>query len=270
MLIELQRAMASAALGGDRQPALALLHRDSPAGRLAVYRNTVLGGLADVLAAAYPSVAHTLGCETFQRAGRGFGAISPPAEPQLWNYGEGFAEFLAAQPEERVPPWLPDLARLDRAMHEAYFAADADQLDPGRAADLTRLADLSGVRFALHPSLRVVASDWPIYRLWRTARDGLPMPGVSPSPEAVMVARPRHDVLCRLLTAWEAGFIGILLSAGTLGCAAAHSSIGCAAAHLSIGCAAAHHSFPDTAAAVETELVTLLQLGLIIGFSDAV
>ncbi len=251
MLAELQRAVATAALGGDWQPAAALLRPGIPADRLMVYRNNVLGGLAEVLAAAYPSVARVFGCETFQQAGRGFAALYPPLEPQMWRYGEGFAEFLEAQPAGRVPPWLPDLARLDRAMHEAYFAHDAERLDPGRLAGLTALVDPSRVRFALHPSVRLISSDWPVYSLWRAAREGGPMPEPERSSEALLVARPGLEVLCRRLEPWQAGFLSVLLHGGTLGEAASRAPA------------------EDAVAAVQDELARLLRGGLITGFAAA-
>ena len=252
MLAELQQAMAVAALGGDGQPAAAFLRRDIPVDRLVIHRNNVLGSLAEVLAAAYPSVAHVLGCETFQRAGRGFAASQPPQEPQLWSYGEGFAEFLEAQPAGRVPPWLPDLARLDRAMHQAYFAHDAEPLEPNRLAHLTAPAALAGLRLAFHPSARLLASVWPVHSLWRACRDGGPMPACSDpgtSPEAALVARPRQEVLCRAVGRWQAAFLATLMDGCPLEVAAGSAPI------------------DDPATAVQDELVRLLQAGLITGFA---
>jgi len=221
--------------------------------RLAVYRNNVLGGLSQVLAAAYPSVVHALGLDTFHQAGRGFAARQPPGGPQMWSYGEGLAEFLEQQPAGRVPPWLPDLARLDRAMHEAYFAHDAQPLDPGRLAALTAVADLSRLRFALHPSLRLISSDWPVHSLWHAAREGRPLPEPVPtgSPQTVLVARPGLEVLCRRLAPWQAGFFAVLLDGGTLGEAASHAPPA------------------DPVAAVQGELAGLLGGGLITGFAAA-
>lgn len=249
MLIDLQRAVAAAALGEDWRPAAALLRPDIPADRLIVYRNTVLGGLAEVLAAAYPSVVRVLGDETFQRAGRGFAAHRPPDQPQMWRYGEGFAEFLEVQPAGRVPPWLPDLARLDRAMHEAYFAADADALDPARLAELAPSEGLFGARVAFHPSVRLVASAWPVHTLWRRARAGHPVPAAEMAPpETVLVARPGLEVLCRRLEPLPAAFVAALVDGGTLGEAAAVLPA------------------EDAAAVVQEELARLLRAGLIAGF----
>ncbi len=252
MLAELQHAVAVAALGGDCQPAAALLRPGIPADRLAIYRNNVLGGLAEVLAAAYPSVARVLGCETFRQAGRGFAALHPPLAPQMWLYGEGFAEFLEAQPSGRVPPWLPDLARLDRVMHEAYFAHDAERLDPGRLAALANSSDLSGLRLSFHPSLRLMTSLWPIHSLWRAVRQGHTSPEPEPelAPDSLLVARPGLDVLCRRLERWQAGFLDVLLRGGTLGEAAGHVPA------------------EEAAAAVQDELVQLLQAGLVTGYAS--
>ncbi|MEI7606533.1 MAG: DNA-binding domain-containing protein [Rhodospirillaceae bacterium] len=249
MLAELQHALAAAALGGDPQPAAALLRPGIPADRLAIYRNNVLGGFAEVLAAAYPSVVRVLGCETFQQAGRGFAALYPPLDPQMWRYGEGFAAFLEAQPAGRVPLWLPDIARLDRAMHEAYFARDAERLAPGRLAALATTADPSSLHLFFHPTVQVVASDWPVYGLWRAVREGGPLPEPERSPEAVLVARPGLEVLCRRLVPWQAGFISALLLGVTFGEAVSWVPA------------------EDAVAAIQDQLAFLLQANLVTGFA---
>ncbi|MEI8393921.1 MAG: DNA-binding domain-containing protein [Rhodospirillaceae bacterium] len=239
MSVELQRALALAALDRERQTAAALLRPDIAPERLIIHRNNVVGSLIEVLAAACPSVVHALGGKAFQAIGRDFVTRHPPRAPQLWAYGAGFAEFLAAS--DRGPPWLPDLARLDRAMHETYFAPDAEKLDPNRLAALVNTDDPAGLRFAFHPSVALVSSNWPIYSVWRGCRDP------EPAPEAVLVARPELEVLCRRLEPWQAGFLAVLLHDGTLGAAAAHAPI------------------EAPAVAIQDELTRLLHDGLIIG-----
>src|SRR3546814_5922375 len=60
----------------------------------------------------------------------------PPTVPQLLHYGDRFADFLAGFKPVRALLYLPDVARLEWARHEAYFAGHADPLDPAALAGM--------------------------------------------------------------------------------------------------------------------------------------
>ncbi len=94
----------------------------------------------------------------------------PPARPQLFGYGAGFPAFLERSIEAAALPWLADVARLEWAREEAYYATDAAPLA------LTALASIPverypELRFEPHPSLRLICSAGPIFTLWQAALD---------------------------------------------------------------------------------------------------
>ncbi|MGQ9366775.1 HvfC/BufC family peptide modification chaperone [Azospirillum sp. ST 5-10] len=214
MLADRQRALRDWVLAGDGSVA-AHLAPGLPAARLAVYRNTVLGSLAAVLAAAHPTARRLAGADAFDAAARRFAAASPPRQPALWAYGAGFADRLAGL-VPGAPPWLADVARLDWAMHEALFAADAEPLDPQRLAAVP--ADrAAGLRLVPHPSVRLVRSPWPVHALWRGTDAGIP----ERHPEAVLVGRPAEEVLCARLAPADGAVAAALLAGATLAEAAA-------------------------------------------------
>ncbi|MGA1858266.1 DNA-binding domain-containing protein [Azospirillum sp. 11R-A] len=217
-----QRDFAAYLLRGD--PAVAgALRPDLPAGRLAVYRNTVMGSLAAVLGHAHPTLRRVLGAQSgeqpFTMLACRFAAEAPPRLPMLWSYGAGFADWLAdLEPAAEIPAWAPDLARLDWAMHEALFAADAEPLDLARLAAIP--PDQAGsLRLAPHPSLRLVRSGWNIHALWK---DAAATP--APLPEAVLIGRVPGDgddcgegeVRCTRLTAADGALAAGLLAGATL------------------------------------------------------
>ena len=222
-LAKLQSDFAAYLLRGD--PAVAgALRPDLPAGRLAVYRNTVMGSLAAVLGHAHPTLRRALDEQSFTMLACRFAAEAPPRLPMLWSYGAGFADWLA-DPEtaaeilpDGIPAWVPDLARLDWAMHEALFAADAEPLDLARLAAIPP-EQAGSLRLAPHPSLRLVRSDWNIHALWKDA-DTVP----APQPEAVLIGRvPTNEgdcaggeVRCTRLTAADGALAARLLAGATL------------------------------------------------------
>ena len=198
MLHELQGAFRRAIL---RDPDAALLARElgidpGAAARVAIHRDNALISLAEVLKAAYPVVCQVAGEGFFRHAAREYVRAHPPRAPQLWAYGRKFEKFLERYEPARPLPFLPDLARLEWAWNESYFAADAAPLDP---AALQALAPerTPRLQLAVHPSARVVASGYPILRIWRDndplARATAPLD----EPRAgrhVLVVRPDHEV----------------------------------------------------------------------------
>jgi hypothetical protein len=139
--------------------------------RLAVYRHHVLATLTSVLNEAYPVVARLVGEDFFAYAADAFVRRHPPGTPCLFEYGAGFADFVAAFPPCRDLAYLPDVARLEWAMHAALHAEDT------RAADLDGLREISpdalgGVTLRVDPSLTLVSSPWPVDVIWRANQPG--------------------------------------------------------------------------------------------------
>jgi len=139
----------------------------------AVYRNTVMAGCIDALAANYPTVQQLLGAEGFRAAAGAFVRAAPPSSGVLAEYGAGFADFLEDLAASTDLPYLPGVAGLDRLWTEAHLAADAPVLQAG---DVARLAPVqfAAARLALHPAARWRCFDSvPAFTLWRRHRDGL-------------------------------------------------------------------------------------------------
>lgn len=78
-----------------------------------------------VLAAAYPVVAQLLGAESFDGLSRHFWQSQAPARGDLAQWGGEFAAFLAALQElVGEEPYLPDVARVEWALHASATLAD--------------------------------------------------------------------------------------------------------------------------------------------------
>lgn len=172
-LPELQAAFREAILEATVPEALAALVEPggiAPERRLAIYRNNSFVTLAAALKATYPAVCRLVHERFFDYAADAFIRAHPPRSPCLAAYGAAFADFLAGFPPARRLAYLPDLARLEWAVNEAWHAPDAPPLDPAAIAALppTRYPDL---RFRLHPTCRLLESVWPVEEIWRANRD---------------------------------------------------------------------------------------------------
>lgn len=185
--------------------------------RFDVYRNNVVAGLVEALKAAFPAVCRITGDEFFVAMARVQVALEPPKSPIMLDYGDTFPDFIETFEPAKSVPYLPDVARLERAWVEAYHAAEAPPTDAALLAllatiDSQRLAQLS---LKLHPSLRVVRSPFPIVQIWLTNIDGgVPTAiDISSGGENALVVRPFAEVEVRRVPAGAASFI-LSLSAG--------------------------------------------------------
>lgn len=142
----------------------------------AVYRNTVMKGCIDALAANYPAVMSLVGEDWFRAAAADFVRMAPPPHASLLDYGAGFADFLAEFPPADEMRWLGPVARLDRHWTEAHVACDAPCADPALLARVE--ADtITQLRLRPHPAARWLWDDAvPVHTLWTLNRGRVPMP----------------------------------------------------------------------------------------------
>src|SRR5438067_647806 len=108
-LATFQRDFAAAV----QRPALA----EDPPG-LAVYRNPALNGAVEALEALYPVVRNVVGARRFGALAAGYAVLHRPSNPVLAIYGGRFPTFLIEQGWDAAPPFLPDVARIDRMRAE--------------------------------------------------------------------------------------------------------------------------------------------------------
>ena len=168
LLREVQATFVDAMLGGDVARAAEFVAGDGllPEARLQIYRHHVVSSLTAALQATYPVVARLVGDGFFRYAAHEFIGAHPPSGPCLFEYGEAFADFLAAFPPCRQLPYLPDVARLEWLLN---VATHADEFVPVDLANLRHLGpdDTEELTFRFDPSVSFVASSWPIDAIWR-------------------------------------------------------------------------------------------------------
>jgi hypothetical protein len=206
-LRELQAELHHAMLvGGDDQPAGALSEHILPDGltveaRLALYRHHVLTTLTSALESTFPVVARLVGDGFFAYVADAYIRRHPPAGPCLFEYGESFAAFLAAFPACRDLVYLPDVARLEWAMNRAGHAEEVPRLRHDALRDVPAEAT-PALAFRVDPSVTLLASAWPIDRIWRANQpDADPEATVSlaSGPVCLEIRRLDDDVVFRAL-----------------------------------------------------------------------
>ncbi|MEO8656042.1 MAG: DNA-binding domain-containing protein [Ramlibacter sp.] len=205
---QFQSAFADALLDCGPQPRSPLQELVSqPA--FAVYRNSVMKGCIDALAANFPAVVRLVGEQWFRAVALDYATWQPPDDPRLLSYGRSFPDFLQLCAAARELPYLAGVARLDRCWIEAHVAADAET-DTSALAALSP-GQLGATVVAPHPAAR-----WrwfavlPIFTLW--SRNRIPDSNAGELPiewhgEGALLTRPRDAVLWRAASGAECVFL---------------------------------------------------------------
>jgi hypothetical protein len=166
-LRDLQRGIRIAVLSGDAGAIRDAILSDglSADARLQIHRNHVRTTLTEALKATFPVVCRLVDERFFAFAADTYIQGHPPSTPCLVEYGESFPGFLEAFPPCRSLPYLGDVARLEWTLNTALHAAEEP---PALATALmqVRAADQPHLVFRLQPSLRLLASPWPVDRIW--------------------------------------------------------------------------------------------------------
>lgn len=209
-LYERQRKFAAALLDPTMPVPCGLVgpDREPSEKRFNVYRNNVIAGLVEALEAAFPAVRRITGDEFFAAMARIYVSLAPPRSPIMLDYGETFPNFIGSFEPAKCIPYLPDVARLERACVKAYHAAEAPPIDPAMFATIDSQTIVQ-VSLTLHPSVRVVRSSFPAVQIWTMNIDGgmSATLDISSGGENALVARPIAEVEVRRLPAGAATFI---------------------------------------------------------------
>lgn len=194
---------------------------DAPRERFAIYRNNVVMGLIRALEARFPATCSIAGADFFKGAAKLFAAAHPPRSPLMMFYGDEFPAFLAAFEPARDVPYLTDVARVEAARTRAYHAADAMPLTPAALSGSSPDA-LADMRFILHPSVEIVASDYPVVTIWAMNSGEIELEPITGwRGEDALVSRALFDVEVRRLPPGGKTFLQNLAAGIPLGEAAA-------------------------------------------------
>jgi hypothetical protein len=207
--------------------------------RFSVYQNNVVVSLIGALEANFPAVCRIVGEEFFRAMARAYVIAEPPVSPILLDYGAGFPNFIAGFEPAATLPYLPDVARIERAWTEAYHAREAAALEPAALAAVPpdRAAEIC---LAVHPSVRIVRSQFPALTVWRmNVADGVPSPvDLDSGGENALVVRAGAEVEVRTMPQGGAEFIAALASGKILAEAAQSALTADASFNLSANLAA--------------------------------
>lgn len=224
-LRELQRGFALATVCNDNAALAGLgivAGGIDPAARIGIYRNNVFGNYRNALAATFPVIKRLLGAPSFHGAVDAFVRAYPSTGGDLNTYGGEFAAFLGVYPPTIERAYLPDVARLEWAFDQAQRAADAPPLDLQQLAAVPA-DEIAALRLVLHPATCLVASSFPIFRIWQINqpdRTGEEHVDFTSGVDRLLVARGAGGVSIERLSAGEHALLCAIAAGTPLGTAA--------------------------------------------------
>lgn len=133
----------------------------------AVHRNNVQSAPIEALRQAFPVLQRLLGDEYFSALAQLYVGQNPPRSAVYLEYGADLADFIAAFPPLAKLGYLADIACLEWARLRAFHAADGLPL-PVEALDAKGLERLMIEPLCWHPSVTLIESAHPLFRLWQS------------------------------------------------------------------------------------------------------
>lgn len=227
LLRELQHAFVEGVFTRGEDSILPWIVPDgrSASSRFAVYRNNVFHNFREALRDVYPVIERLVGSDFFDCAADRYTGAFPSESGDLHRFGGAFAQFLASYPPAAALPYLPDTARLEWFAHLAFHAADHPPLSVERLR-LLAADDYDRLQFRLHPACHLLASDYPVHRIWEVNQPGYQGEGtvnLALGAARLLVRRPHYAIEVEALTPGEFTLLAQLADGAALGEATARA-----------------------------------------------
>ena len=195
------RARSCLAMVSDQAPLSAVA-------RLDIYAEAYFIRIAESLGSDFAALKKDLGDEQFLRLAAAYLKAFPSRVGNIGEVGRHLPKFLRSRlsdGEYEGRPYLSDLARLEWAGIESFYAPDAAPLFPQALTQIST-EDWPKVCFKLDPSVRLLGTRWSIEDHWQTRGnedDKAPKIQALSAGSALLVHRRGGEVSIRRMEALE-------------------------------------------------------------------
>ncbi len=183
---------------------------------LALYRGNLHAAWSRALAGSYPVLRALVGNEFFDGLASVYGRAHPSLSGDLNEFGASLSTFIADFEPAAAYPYFKDIARLEWALHRAYYAENAEPWSAEQWLHKEQDALLDS-RIRMHPACTLIESRFRVAEVWRAHQDkGVEFPSQWEAASYALVVRPhwRPDVVD--VTRAGHALLGTLMNMGTL------------------------------------------------------
>ena len=178
--------------------------------RLAIYRTNARETFALALEAAFPLLLGCTGGEEFRRLAWAYQRACPSPAGNLFHVGARLPGFLTEHVRGTEDEYFIDVARLEWAVQESLVAADS-----AAALNLPALAEVPAdrqvdIRFLLHPSVRLLRTEYAVFGPWEARQAGQPVTRAARDPEWLLVRRLAAGVQLQRLVSGDFDWLSAL------------------------------------------------------------
>lgn len=197
-LAELQSKFQAGILGSDRTILASIKdsRRTNRATLFAVYYDGYRFRLAEFLANDFPILRTHMGEEAFGRLVEDYIGSAPSRQPNARWYGVRLPDFMHEFPPWRTNQGAIDLARFERALSNAFDAADAPMATIESLRD-THRKDWPHLTFDFHPSVTLLDLAGGTAQLYEALADGKKPPAPQEGVETILFWRSEGQSLYR-------------------------------------------------------------------------
>jgi Putative DNA-binding domain len=152
----------------------ALVHGDeqlSAFDRVDIYANAYFYRLLECLGEDFPATLAVVGTDNFAALVKDYLLEHPPTEPSILYAGLYLADFLNDHPFAERWSFIADLARLERAVLDVFYAADAPALSLETLHAIPS-EEWPALKLRTHPAVEIVHSEWRIADVLHTVEQG--------------------------------------------------------------------------------------------------
>ena len=162
--------------------------------RLSVYQDNILVSLTNVILDCFPLTKALVGEDFLRYAAKSYIQSHPPEQGCMNHYGSNLPSFLASFEPAKALAYLPDMARFEVAMNDAYYAMEDPALTAAQLAALPQ-ETLSEHTLTLRASLTLLESSYPLLALHDFVTKETDPPSLEqPQTNWIMIYRPALDV----------------------------------------------------------------------------
>lgn len=176
--------------------------------RWEIYTSGYIARLAEALENDFPATRRILGEAPFRSLTARYVSRCPPRSYDIGRAGDRLAQFLRQDPLTADLPFLPDLARFEWSLAEAFVARDVEPLEWSELATLDP-ETVADTVFHLRPATTLIRSCYPLLELWAVQEldDADVSVTLEARPSAVLVRRHGLEVRRHVLAEDDAGFL---------------------------------------------------------------
>jgi len=157
--------------------------------RLDIYRSNLKAHCLAALSSAYPVLKALTGDAYFAALARAYAEAHPSRSGDLNGFGAQLAGFIAQWERDARYVYFDDIARLEWAIHLAWYASDPQPLTTQQWQQIDIAALLSNP-LKIHPAASAIHSNHAIADIWRAHQPDGTLPGHIDRPSWTLVVRP--------------------------------------------------------------------------------